>query len=277
MDPTLRPSRHLTLTGACLAAALAALSAIAATHGLWKIFVIGWVSFGAMLVGAAIGAYVRPSARGIIWAYGLASGAMLTSATLDLVPLGVQLDPELAGVGIAAGLVAGYILDTAGGSARQSGTLDTSTLRLTAHAVTAGVAIGSIYAMLPGIGLLLGLSIISHKGPAGYAAARRLAATGRTPAVLVIPAAGLGIPAMIVSLIQPSLPVSVNAVIVGLSAGIFLHFAFDFLPREEHREHGREDADAYAGARAQPVVWPHGVMSTVLGAAAVAIAWFLVT
>lgn len=277
MDHSVRPSPRLALTGLGLALVLAALSGLAAAMGSWKIFTVSWVAFVAMAGGGALGAYVRPGPRAMIWGYGLTSGAMLTSASLDLIPMGVQLDSKLAGVGIAGGLLLGYLLDSAGRSPASPEISDTSTLRLTAHTVTEGVALGGLYTTLPGIGILLGLTIISHKGPAGYAVARRLASMGRTPAVLVVPAAGLGIPALVVSLLRPDLPASANAVIVGLSAGVFLHFAFDFLPAGEHTEpsgHGETTSRVVASPR-RLALSLHGLASTVIGGTAVALALFL--
>lgn len=272
---SLRPSRRLALTNLGVALIVLIVSGLAASQGLWKVLTVSWVSLASMLVGAAVGALVSPGTRGLVWGYGLASGAMLTSAALDLVPLAVRLDAEFAGLGIAAGFILGYTLDMASRSSRRTNLVDTVTLRLTTHSVTAGAVIGTVYALLPSLGLLLGLSIVSHKGPAGYAAARRLTGEGRSPAVLLVPAAGFGIPAMVMSLLDPGLPMSANAFVFGLSAGVFLHFTLDFLPQTTMATRSADTGALthYPGPR--PRTGTHGVVSTIVGATVIAVLWFL--
>jgi ZIP family zinc transporter len=177
-------------------------------------------------------------------------------------------DPELGGFGIAAGVLAGFALHAAGERlGALTAALDDVVVRLSVHAVTAGVVIGAVYASLPGIGLLLGLSIVSHKGPAGYAAARRLGRSGRSVVPLVVPAAGVGIPALAVSLLGWRTPEPLNAVVFGVAAGVFLHLAVDFL------------ASGTSGETEAPAdrTGLHRAVGAIAGIGCVVLAWVLVT
>lgn len=232
--------------------------------------VIALVSFGSMVVGAALGLQGGSGVTGLTWAYGLAAGAMLASAAAFLLPVAIARDPQLGGFGIAAGVLAGFALHTLG--EKFGGYAATSTddvvVRLTIHAVTAGLVIGAIYTSLPGVGLLLGLSIVSHKGQAGYAAAQQLHQAGRSALPLVVPAAGIGIPAVAVGLLGVTPPEQLNAVIFGFAAGVFLHLAVDFLPT------GGESTGTEVPEKQIAV---HASVSAVLGASAVVLAWLVIS
>ena len=255
--------------------ALVALTGLGVLAGLWKLLVVGWVAFAAMVGGAAIG--MRSRERGAIRsvrADGLASGAMVTSAAVFLVPQAIGYQPQLGGFGIAAGLLAGYAGHTVGHRLTHLDLpLETTTAQLTAHALTAGIVIGAVYTLLPDLGLLLGLSIVSHKAPAGYAAAGRLRAEGLSVGVIALPAAGVGITALLVGLVEPPSTMAINAVVFGFAAGIFLHIAMDFLPECET---GGEHVSGAAHAQLDRLR-THAVASTAVGAGAVALAWLLVT
>ncbi len=260
--------------------ALVALSVPAAAVGLWQLLGISWVAFAAMALAAPLGARAagREGARRLVWGYGLASGAMVTSAAVFLVPGAVDHDPAVGGFGLALGLLAGFAAHTAGHRLTHADLpVDDTAAQLTAHALAAGSIIGVVYAAMPGLGPLLGLAIVSHKGPAGYAAARRLSRSGRSASVLLLPAAGVGVTALPVGLVGlPSYPL-VNAVVFGFAAGVFLHLAMDFLPRCEVGGEVYEVVDVAGDAhRYLDALRLHAVASTALGALAVFVAWLVV-
>lgn len=254
-------SGELALAGGAVVA-LAGLSVTAGAAGLWKLMTIALVSFGSMALGAAIGLHGNTRDIGLTWAYGLAGGAMVASSAAFLLPVAIVRDPRIGGFGIAAGLLASFALHALGGRlGERRAMLDDTVVRLTIHAVAAGVVIGAIYTSLPSVGLLLGLSIISHQGPAGYAAAHRLHRAGRSILPLAIPAAGVGIPAVVLGLLGVTAPGQVSAVVFGFAAGVFLHVALDFLPSNG----------------AEPRLPGHAAISAFTGAGAVGIAWALVS
>lgn len=252
--------------------ALAGLCAAAAITGLWKLLVIGLVSFGSMVVGAVLGLRTLAQDSTLVWAYGLTAGAMVASASAFLVPVAINRDPKLGGFGIAAGIAAGFALHVL--TERfylRTPVLEDSVVRLSMHALTAGIVIGAIYTQLPSIGLLLGLSIVSHKGPAGYAAAQSLHRSGASALPLVVPASGIGVPAIAVGLLGWPLTQQVNAVVFGFAGGVFLHLAIDFLPRVDDDQ----PAEATAGQRKLRLP-SEGVAAVALGGAAVVLAWALI-
>ncbi|MDY7082511.1 MAG: ZIP family metal transporter, partial [Halobacteria archaeon] len=218
------------------------LSAVGVAAGVsWKILVIGWVAFAAMAGGALLSARLRSSggdsvtlARNLVWGYGLSSGAMITSASIFLIPPALSHDTQLGGFGVAFGIVAGFVSHTVGHYLSHSDfDFDHTVVSLTAHTVAAGAIIGVVYNSMPGLGVVLGLAIVPHKGPAGYAATRRMLNNDRLPSLILVPSAGVGVTAIASNLV--SLPTSpgVNALVFGFGTGIFLHLAMDFLPRCE--------------------------------------------
>ncbi|MFB6207531.1 MAG: ZIP family metal transporter, partial [Haloglomus sp.] len=180
-------------------AVLVALTPPALFAGLSKVVAISWVAFAAMAGAALFGGRTAAStdANRLVWGYGLASGAMITSASAFLVPQAVGSDPQLGGFGIALGVVAGFSAHTLGHRAMHADLpFDHTAVELTAHALSAGAVIGLVYGNVADLGLLLGLSIVSHKGPAGYAAADRLRRADRPVSMLLFPAAGVGMAAI---------------------------------------------------------------------------------
>jgi ZIP family zinc transporter len=260
--------------------ALVVLSVIGTTAGLWKVLVVGWVAFVAMAGGAVVGtrsATADTHAERLVWGYGLASGAMVTSAAVFLVPQAIGYDPRVGGFGIAAGLLAGYAGHTVGHRfAHYDLPIETTTAQLTAHSLTAGVVIGTVYTLLPDLGLLLGLGIVSHKGPAGYAAARRLRRRDMPVGVVVLPAAGVGIAAILAGLLEPQSSLAVSAAVFGFAAGLFLHVAMDFLPEcEVGGEVGEVAALTGDAHELLDRLRVHAVASTAAGAGLVFLAWLL--
>jgi len=226
-----------SLVGLASVLGLLVLSGVAVTGGAGKVLVISWVAFAAMALGAWLGARAtETSPHRLVWGYGLASGAMVTSAAMFLVPQAMGLGaaagtPRIGGIGIGAGIVAGYGTHTIGHRLTHVETsFDTTTTAIAAHALSAGLIIGVVYASMPTLGLLLGLAIVSHKGPAGYAAARRLVRDDKSATALLLPAAGVGLTAIPMALAPVPASPAVNAVVFGFAAGIFLHIALDFSP-----------------------------------------------
>jgi ZIP family zinc transporter len=256
------------------------LSVAAAGAGEWKLLGISWVAFAAMAGAIPLGVRAAADRRPyrLVWGFGLASGAMLTSAALFLLPQAFGLGDRLGGLGVAIGILAGFAAHTVGHQlTHANSTFDHAVLELSAHALAAGVIIGAIYAALPELGPLLGVAIVSHKGPAGYAAARRLASEGRSAAILLVPAAGVGLTALPVALLGLPTGEAANGIIFGFAAGVFLHVALDFLPRceigSDVYELAHESADAH---QLLDRLRLHAVLSTLLGAVLVVVAWQLV-
>ncbi|AGN00346.1 hypothetical protein L593_01975 [Salinarchaeum sp. Harcht-Bsk1] len=245
-----------------------------------KLLVIGWVAFGAMAGGAVLGLRTRSEhPHGMVWGYGLAAGAMVTSAALFLIPQATAAAPRHGGLGVAIGLLVGFAGHTVGHRLTHLDLpMDRTVAELSAHSVSAGIIIGVIYAAMPDLGPLLGLAIVSHKGPAGYAAARRLVRSNRSVLPILLPSAGLGVAALAVSLVGGPAGADVQAVVFGFAAGIFLHVAMDFLPRcetgsevHEHVVHQHDDDhDLLDRLRV------HAVLSTGIGAVLVYLAWLAV-
>ncbi|MFB6083519.1 MAG: ZIP family metal transporter [Halorientalis sp.] len=269
-----------SLVGLAGVGLLLVFSALAVVAELWAVLVIAWVAFAGMAGSIPLGvrAAETGSAHRLVWGYGLASGAMITSASVFLVPQAMGFAPRIGGFGVAAGILVGFGSHVLGHRlSHVSAAFDDTAVQLSAHALSAGAIIGLVYAAMPKLGLLLGLAIVSHKGPAGYAAARRLAAADRPASVLLLPASGIGLTAIPVALLNvPAVP-AINAAVFGFAAGVFLHVAMDFLPRCEVggevgevarvTEHAHELLDRLR---------IHAVVSTSLGGLAVFLAWLAI-
>ncbi|CCQ34219.1 zinc transporter protein [Halorhabdus tiamatea SARL4B] len=252
---------------------------VVAPPGIGKLVVIAWVAFGAMAGGALVGTRVSGThPRGLVWGYGLASGAMIASAAAFLVPQAVGQHARLGGFGIAAGILVGYNAHTIGHRlSHLELPMDTTATELAAHALSAGLIIGIIYGQMPELGLLLGLSIVSHKGPAGYAAARRLALDGKSTTSLLLPSAGVGLTALPAAMVALPNEPAINAVVFGFAAGVFLHIAMDFLPSCEVG--GEIDQAAGMTETSHELLdrlRVQSVFSTTLGGIAVVVAWLVV-
>ncbi|QIB76488.1 ZIP family metal transporter [Halogeometricum borinquense] len=270
---------RISRIGAAATAIFVGLSAYAASVGAWKLLGITWVAFAAMALAAPLGVrHHDEGANALVWGYGLASGAMVTSAAVFLVPQAINHHPKYGGFGIAAGLLVGFASHTVGHRlAHMDLPVDRTVAELAAHAFSAGLIIGIVYGNMPDLGPTLGLAIVSHKGPAGYAAARRLASKGRTASSLLLPAAALGIAAILASIIVLPGSGPFRGVVFGFAAGVFLHVAMDFLPRceigSEIHDHLSVEGDAHALLDRLRV---HAVVSTLLGGVIVFVAWLFV-
>ena len=265
--------------GVAATIALVVLSAISVAVGLWKVLGISWVAFLAMVGGALLGAGsgTVKRASGLVWSFGLSSGAMITSAAVFLLPEAIGHDVAIGGFGVALGVIAGFAVHTIGHQlTHRELPFDPAVVELTAHAIADGIIIGIVYAAMPELGLLLGLAIVSHKAPAGYAAARRLAHKKTGISVILLPAAAVGVAALAAGLLNlPQVP-SVNALVVGFAAGVFLHVAMDFLPRCELGSEIYDMANLAEGDHLHlDRLRLHAAASTVIGGLAIFIAWIL--
>lgn len=287
------PWRVMPLAGWIGVGALVGALGLAAAASLWKLLGIGAAAFGAMAGGAWLGARSQSTgragserqARRLAWGYGVASGAMITSTGVFLIPSAIGHDPAVGGFGIAGGVFVGFLLHAAQHQlAHLHLPFDATTLELTAHSLAAGLVIGAVYATMPALGPALGLAIISHKGPAGYAAARRLDRAGRSVSVLLVPAAAVAATAVPVGLVSPPGSDVVHALVFGLATGIFLHVALDFLPRceiggEVSKAAGLTDGGTHeeefdAQHHLLDRLRLHAVTSALVGGLAVFVAWW---
>ncbi len=245
----------------------------------WKIIGISWIAFAAMALAIPMGVKAAGKTRlnHLIAGYGLASGAMITSAAIFLVPTAVNHDPVYGGLGIAIGILAGFAIHTLNhGLTHVSLSINPVVLELTSHALAAGLIIGMVYAAMPELGLLLGIAIVTHKGPAGYAASRRLAMQGKSPLLLLVPASAIGLAGLPISMLNIPANTILNALIFGFATGVFFHVAIDFLPECEvggnihrdtnldHDEHHKLD---------QYRRW--AVLNTFIGGLVVFAAWYI--
>ncbi|WP_049986873.1 zinc transporter [Halobellus rufus] len=270
---------RLGLGATVVLVALSALAVVVEVTNAVKLVGISWVAFLAMALAAPLGARTASESAGaLVWGYGLAAGAMVTSAAVFLVPQAIGQHPQWGGFGVAFGLLAGFASHTIGHRlAHMDLPMDRTVAELTAHALSAGAIIGIIYGNMPELGALLGLAIVSHKGPAGYAAARRLASAGRDPSVLLLPATGVGLAGLTASLIALPATGPLRGLVFGFAAGVFLHVAMDFLPRCEIGSEIHDllsvSGDAHALLDRLRV---HAVASTALGGLAVLLAWLVI-
>jgi len=99
------PGRNLgRWVGVLGPALLVGLSVVGSVAGVApKLLGISWVAFGAMAGAIPLGrrASRKTHARGLVWGYGLASGAMITSAAVFLLPDAIGHHAALGGFGVA--------------------------------------------------------------------------------------------------------------------------------------------------------------------------------
>lgn len=271
--------RTLHIAAAAVGVAFVVAIAAAVSMGVFQITVISLTAALAMLGFGLLADRVRPSTGlPLIWSYGLASGAMIVSTAVFLFPNAITVDPAIGGIGIAGGYLLGYLFHTAGHQIQHSvASFDDRIIALTTHAILAGLVIGVIYQTLPDPGLLLGLSIISHKGPAGYTTLESLTEDGRPRLLLVFPALALGLAAIPMAFFPISLGTTQTALLFGVSAGVFFHVATDFIPRCEA---GSDIYERLNGADADHATLDmyrrHSVFSLITGAGIVVALWLLI-
>ena len=106
-----RPAVRERAVGVGGGSALVVLSGLALATGVtWKLLAISWVAFGAMVLGVPFGVRAAAADHPLesVWGYGLASGAMVTSTAVFLIPQALAQHGRFGGLGIAAGFLAGY-------------------------------------------------------------------------------------------------------------------------------------------------------------------------
>lgn len=225
-----------------------------------KLVVIGVMALVAMLAGWWLAERAVPAGqRGLAVADGLVAGAMIASACVFLLPAALAGDPRSGGLGVTAGLILGLALDRLLRShdpERAGG--DSALVAITLHASAAGAAMGLAYGAVPSLSVLLGVVIIAHKLPAGYALARARQAMGRSRLPIVAPSFAVGLVA-----IPVAIPVALwvgrsgaagNTLLAGLATGIFLHVGLDFARQPVTGRIARNGAFVIAATAAALVV-----------------------
>lgn len=195
-----------------------------------KLVIIGVMALIAMLAGWWLAERAVPAGqRGMAIADGLVAGAMIASACVFLLPSALAGDPRSGGLGVTAGLILGLALDRLLRShdpERAGG--DSALVAITLHASAAGAAMGLAYGAVPSLSVLLGVVIIAHKLPAGYALARARQGMGRSRLPIVAPSVAVGLVAIPVALWMGRTGAAGNTLLAGLATGIFLHVGLDF-------------------------------------------------
>lgn len=144
-----KDERGASLLGGASTVVLVATSGLAWAVGQKKLFGIAWIAFLSMAVAGWVGDRTpRENASALVWGYGLASGAMVTSAAVFLLPQAIGQHATYGGFGVALGLLVGFGAHTLGHRlAHMDLPLDRTLAELTIHAVTAGVSSASSMAI----------------------------------------------------------------------------------------------------------------------------------
>lgn len=258
-------------------AALIALTAytLLTTFSGLKVTVIAWTAFITMVAGTLFSFRELKSKKSVIWAYGLSGGAALASIMFFVMPKSLELSTEFGVTGILAGFLSGLVLHVATHEIEhEAGEALKDLISVTAHAIAAGFIIGQIYSELPGVSIILGISIVSHKLPAGYIISDKIGQNMKQALkFILLPASILGAMALFVFNLSISMPTNVQALFFGFSAGIFLHVALDFIPEPEPESHLRKLLSEEKDPLHEKLddIQFHCLASTVLGAAIVTV------
>jgi ZIP family zinc transporter len=252
--------------------ALTAYTLITDFSGL-KVAAIAWTAFLTMTAGAALSTRKLKSKTSIIWAYGLSGGAALASIMFFVMPRSLQLSTDFGVTGLLAGFLSGLVLHVLTHEVEHTaGEALTDLISVTAHAAAAGLIIGQIYHDLPGVSIVLGFSIVSHKLPAGYIISDKIdSSLQKALQFILLPASVLGAMALLIFNFSISMPGNLQALFFGFSAGIFLHVALDFIPEPEPESHLRKllsDEEDPLHDKLDDIQF-HCVASTVIGATVV--------
>ncbi|MFB6175529.1 MAG: hypothetical protein ABEJ87_06200 [Candidatus Nanohalobium sp.] len=238
-----------------------------------KVVAVAWTAFFAMTVGTALSFYHLKSTKSVIWAYGLSGGAALASVMFFILPKSLQMSKNFGITGVLTGFLSGLVLHAVTHEIEHgAGEALSDLLSITAHAAAAGLIIGRIYSDLPGVSIILGVSIVSHKLPAGYIISDKLEGSmAKVMQFILLPATVLGSMALLVFNLSLKMPVNIQALFFGFSAGIFLHLALDFIPEPEPESHLRKLLSEEEDPLHHKIddIKFHCVASTVLGAAVV--------
>lgn len=194
-----------------------------------KLVGISLMAWLAMVLGIGVAVVLPRAARWVAWADGLVAGAMVASACLFLLPMAMHAAPDRGAIGITAGLLVGSLLHVWARQRHLDGhAADASLTAITLHAVGAGIVIGLIYARMPSLGWLLGVAIVSHKLPAGYALARRRIEAAQSLYPVLWPACAVGLLCVPIGLWVPAAAPADNAVLAGFATGLFMYVGLDF-------------------------------------------------
>jgi len=266
----------ISVLGVVALIAVVALGLVAGRTKLVGIVVFGFVAMMAGVLVSYLGEFATPGRQ--VWAYGLASGAMLASAAALIAPKAIAHHPTYGGFAIAFGYLIGY-------GAHELGHLVThyelpvnaATGELTLHALAAGSIMGVAYGALPSLTPLFGYGIVAHKFPAGFTGSEAVEESGLPVSVMVVPAAAVAIAAIPLSILTPDLSPIVKAVFFGVSTGVFAHVGIDMLPECSHvGSHGDVAGHgAIQCSRDADRIRQYAVLSTFLGAAAIFAIWQL--
>lgn len=210
---------------ACLVAAFvwAVLVVAAVRAGLWTLVTLTVFSAFALLIGAAISAISHRS-RLMSRVDAAAAGAMLGSALIFVVPHALIEHAGAGALGLVVGLAIGLLLAAARPGRDGRAILSALTL----HSIGDGIVVGALYTLAPKLGWGVGLAVLAHKAPAGYALARRLSKRPRQQILVVLPALATGLGALGVA-IMPAVVALPAGMIFGIAAGLFLFVAAAFL------------------------------------------------
>lgn len=203
----------------------------------YKILFITIVSFLSIILATLVVLIVDNESINVIPLYGFSSGLMIMSACLFLLPQSFSRSIKFGGIGLGLGIIIGYIIHTLGHLVTHKKViLESNTLSLTVHSILAGVIIGFIYNTQPEISLILGIAIVSHKGPAGYNMAQKLVKEKDSIKYVIYPAIGIGLGSIPTRMISYSLNPLLEAFLFAIATGIFIHLSMDFLPNCEKEE-----------------------------------------
>lgn len=189
---------------------------LAWADGLGLLAALTTLQAGAMAAGAwlAFGAR-RPGRTGPYDA--IAAGILLASAALYVVPSAIVGHNASGSVGVGVGLLIGALLHRSAGRR-----LDQSMLgALCLHAISAGLVLGVVYTGMPSLGLSLGVAIVAHKLPAGYALARALRDHGRSTMSVALPACAVGLTSLPIAMAAGPLLIP-HGLLFGLAGGLFV-------------------------------------------------------
>lgn len=207
----------------CTAAAAGTTLIVLGSHdGLPGLVTLAIFSALAFILGALISA-VPHDPRLITRADAAAAGAMLTSALVLVVPHALIEHAEPGAIGLVAGLGIGLLLQRVASAHGGRSFLGALTL----HSICDGLVLGALYTLAPALGWSVGLAILVHKAPAGYALARRLPSTPANRALILLPALGTGLGALSVAMMRTTVALPAG-LIFGVAAGLFLFVALMF-------------------------------------------------
>ncbi|MFB6207851.1 MAG: ZIP family metal transporter [Candidatus Nanohaloarchaea archaeon] len=230
----------IELLGALSAVLLAVLTALT-LGSAQKVVVIGWTAALAMFLGGLLARRELRSEKSIVWVYGISGGAALASIFYFVLPKALQLSVDFGAAGVLTGFLAGLALHSLGHKVSHSADHGTNALlSVSFHSASAGLIIGLIYQQLPGIGLALGIAIVSHKLPAGYMVVDRMHSREKVWTKLLLPATAVGSIALLSFSYPVALGQNLKALFFGFSSGIFIHLALDFIPNPEPESHLRK-------------------------------------